>query len=485
MRGRTRTCRCLLLCLALWGPAVAAFGQVVEVAFPNRSFSRPVALQHAGDGRLFVVEQEGRIQVFEPDPAASVTGTFLDLRDRVLFGGEQGLLGLAFHPNYDENGFFFVDYVAANPRRTVVARFSVDPLDPDRADPNSEVVILEVGQPFSNHNGGKIAFGPDGFLYIGLGDGGSAGDPEGHGQNLTTPLGAILRIDVDHPGGGRNYGIPTDNPLVGALCGPIGCVEEIYAYGLRNPWRFSFDPETGRLWAGDVGQDAFEEIDLVEKGGNYGWNVMEGLHCFSPAVGCTQTGLALPVWEYDHTQGGSVTGGHVYRGPGVPELTGKYIYGDFVSGRLWALTYDGVTATNELLAETGLGIAAFGMDAAGELYFCAFDGRIYRFRSTVETGVDAASAPAFRLEAGYPDPFAGSTTIPYRLSRTAFVELVVYDALGRRVRTLVRGREGGGAHVATWDGRDAAGVPVPGGVYFYRLRVGDTFAATRRMVRLR
>lgn len=352
----------------------------VEPAFPNLTFSRPVDLQHPGDGtnRLFVVEQAGTIRVFENDASASSSEVFLDIQNRVRdAGNEEGLLGLAFHPNFADNGFFYVDYTASNPQRTVIARYEVDPSDPDRAVRDSETVLLEVGQPFSNHNGGQIRFGPDGFLHIALGDGGSGGDPRGNGQDPSTLLGSILRIDVDTPSEGRAYGIPPDNPFVGNEGGFRG---EIYAYGLRNPWRFSFDAETDQLWAADVGQNAYEEVDLIESGGNYGWNVMEGRHCFSPSTGCDQTGLLLPIHEYSHDLGQSITGGFVYRGSAVPELQGWYVYADFVSGRIWRLQEEGGEAVeNELLDTTSLNISSFGVDADDELYFCAFDGQIYRF----------------------------------------------------------------------------------------------------------
>ena len=366
----------------------------IEVAFANLEFTRPVDLQHAGDGsdRLFVVEQAGVIQVFANDPSVAAASVFLDIEDRVDDREkEEGFLGLAFHPGFANNGFFYIDYTASNPSRTVIARYRVDPNDPNRADHDSEVIVLETGQPAGNHNGGQIAFGPDGFLYIALGDGGGRGDRFGNGQNPSTLLGSILRIDVDNPSSDRNYGIPADNPFVGNT---QGFREETYAYGLRNPWRFSFDPETGLLWTGDVGQDAFEEIDIVESGGNYGWNTMEGFHCFSPSSGCDQSGLALPIHEYPHNGARkSVTGGYVYRGPGVPELIGQYIYGDFVDGRIWALEYDGqqVVQNTELL-NTSLGIASFGVDQNNELYICAFDGQIYRFVPTVSPSTNTGEA---------------------------------------------------------------------------------------------
>jgi glucose/arabinose dehydrogenase len=274
-----------------------------------------------------------------------------------------------------------VYYTTDNPLRSVVSRFSVSQTDKNRADVNSEQVLLQVDQPFPNHNGGQISFGPDGYLYIGLGDGGGAGDPLGNGQNRSTLLGKILRIDVNSASGSLNYSIPRDNPFVG---NNQGFREEIYAYGLRNPWRFNFDSVTGRLWVGDVGQDRIEEIDIVKSGSNYGWNIMEGSLCYSPPSGCNQTGLAPPIWEYTHATGYSVTGGFVYRGAAFPELVGAYVFGDYGSGRIWALRYDGMNSTNSEFAATGVHITSFGLDQKDELYFCASDGNVYRLqRSTM------------------------------------------------------------------------------------------------------
>ena len=304
---------------------------------------------------------------------------FLDIKDRVLSGGERGLLGLAFHPNFSSNGFFYVDYTAENPSRTVISRFSVSQANPNQGDNGSEQVILEVLQPFSNHNGGKIAFGPDGYLYVALGDGGSGGDPLGNGQNRSTLLGSILRIDVDTSSEFGEYSVPSDNPFVGNTQGHR---EEIYAYGLRNPWKFSFDYVTGRLWAADVGQDRSEEINIIEKGRNYGWNIMEGSLCYSPSEDCNTTGLELPLWDYSHDLGSAITGGFVYRGSNFPDLVGAYVYGDFISGRIWALEYDGTgDPVNTELIDTNLNIASFGVDEANELYICAFDDKIYKFYS--------------------------------------------------------------------------------------------------------
>lgn len=353
----------------------------VELAFPNLLFSNPVGIYHAGDGtdRLFVVEQQGVIYVFQNLQDVTVKNVFLDITDKVLFGGEQGLLGLAFHPDYVHNGRFYVDYTTDNPRRTVIASYSVTPSTPEEADENSEEILLEVEQPFPNHNAGQIAFGPDGYLYISLGDGGSAGDPLGNGQNRSTLLGSILRIDVD---GGIPYSIPSDNPFVGNT---EGFREEIFAYGLRNLWRFSFDAEAGWLWAADVGQNRMEEVDIIEKGKNYGWNIMEGALCFSPLEDCNQTGLELPIWEYDYSLGFSVTGGFVYRGSKLTSLIGDYIYADYGSGRIWALEYDGVNEpTNMEITQTNLNIPSFGVDQNEELYICSFDGRIYQLMQAMD-----------------------------------------------------------------------------------------------------
>jgi glucose/arabinose dehydrogenase len=352
----------------------------VEMAFPNLTFTRPVDLQPPGDGstRLFVVEQSGRIIVFVDSAQVTNSNVFLDIQNRVNdTGNEEGLLGLAFHPDYKNNGYFYVNYTANPSRRTVIARYQVNPTSPTQADDNSELILLEFSQPYENHNGGQLAFGPDGYLYIATGDGGSGGDPQGNGQNQATLLGKILRIDVDHPSNGKNYGIPADNPFPDTtLYKP-----EIFAYGLRNPWRFSFDSVTGGLWAGDVGQNRIEEVDIVNKGKNYGWNIMEGSSCYNPSSGCNTAGLELPIWEYDHSQGIAITGGYVYRGAKFPGLYGTYIFSDFGSGRIWQLKYNGVNPTeNRELIASNLNISSFGVNRDREIYICSFDGKIYRLK---------------------------------------------------------------------------------------------------------
>ena len=362
------------------GSAQVQTQYAVEVAFPNLTFNSPDGLVSARDGtnRLFVTEQAGVIRVFENSVDAAASTVFLDISDRVLFSGEQGFLGLAFHPNFRQNGYFYINYVISNPTRTIIARFSVMANNPSQADENSEFVLFEISQPFSNHKGGQLAFGPDGYLYVGLGDGGSGGDPFGNGQSRTTLLGKILRVDTDSPSSGRNYGIPADNPFAG---NELGYREEIYAYGFRNPWRFSFDPETNRLWVADVGQSQREEIDIVENGKNYGWNIMEGSLTYSSG---SQAGLELPVWEYGRDEGIAIIGGYVYRGLTLTGLTGSYVYGDYGSGKIWALTLSGSgTPTNILLVDSSLAISSFGLDSNNELYICAFDGKIYKLSETV------------------------------------------------------------------------------------------------------
>lgn len=337
---------------------------------------RPVYLTHAGDDRLFVVEQMGTIRIIAGGQL--LTSPFLDIQDRVgSTANEQGLLSVAFHPDYQVNGRFFVNYTNNN-GDTVIARYQVSAA-PNQADPNSEIILLTIPQPYGNHNGGQLQFGPDGYLYVGMGDGGSAGDPHGHGQNPGTLLGALLRLDVNTDE--NSYTIPANNPFVGQNDRRA----EIWAYGLRNPWRFSFDRLTGDLYIADVGQNQWEEVSFqpAESGGgeNYGWNVMEGAHCFGQ-TDCDQSGLVLPIFEYSHNEGGcSVTGGYVYRGQQFPSLTGNYFVADYCSGFIWALVRqaDGVWVTNQVL-QSGLIISSFGEDVTGELYVVNHSGGIYRLR---------------------------------------------------------------------------------------------------------
>ena len=355
-------------------PVTPATFELVPVA---SGFANPEDLEQPddGSGRLFVVEQSGRIQIVDGNQTRE-SSPFLDVTGRAGFtsGGETGLLGMAFHPMFAQNGKFYVNYTRNNggQLQTVVAEFLASSSNANFSDPASENILFTVNQPFSNHKGGGLAFGKDGFLYIGLGDGGSEGDPQCNGQNINTLLGKMLRIDVDSTHSpGLNYAIPADNPLIGTGRG------EIWLYGLRNPFRFSFDSATGNLWIGDVGQDSFEEVDMLTAaagGANMGWNLREGKHAFSS--GCTQTGTTFtdPIFDYDRSQGdATVIGGFLYHGTKMPALSGDYVFGDFSSGRVWSLTVSGtaVSRANLLTAAPG-DLAAFGQDQGGELYLVRY-----------------------------------------------------------------------------------------------------------------
>ncbi len=393
-----------------------------ERAFPSLRIPRPVMPTHADDGtnRMFVVTQDGLIYVFPNRHDVSRANVFLDIQANVSRpGGDNGMFAVAFHPRFKENGNLFVVYTTrVAPKSTVVSRFSVSSDDPNRADPDSEVEILRIRQPFADHNAACLAFGRDRMLYIAMGDGGY-NTSNGNAQDRSTLLGAMLRIDVDHRHGDRLYSIPRDNPFVA----DGGSRDEIWAYGLRAPWRFSFDRLTGDCWLGDNGQVEFEEINLILPGRNYGWMPREGFHAFDPSrvdprgrpekgriplrtpeMG-RDDGFTDPIIEYDHTQGKSVVGGFVYRGTRLPNLIGAYIYGDYVNGNIWALRWDGKKVLgHKLLARTRLKITSFGEDESGELFFTAFDGHIYQLRPAKQTTNE--------------EPF------PMRLSQTGLFESV-------------------------------------------------------------
>ena len=359
----------------------------VDLTFTSvaTGLSKPVLVTHAGDGsgRIFIVEQVGRIRVKAPGGALS---TFLDIRSSVSKGSEQGLLGLAFHPNYESNGYFFVNYTNTA-GDTIIKRYKVSS-DPNKASTSGTKQILRVDQPYANHNGGHLAFGKDGYLYIGMGDGGSSGDPGNRAQNLNSLLGKMLRINVDSGSTStRAYGIPSSNPYVGKTGR-----DEIWSRGLRNPWRWSFDRLTGDLWIGDVGQNRYEEVDRSKrltsgagKGANYGWRVMEGRHCYSPSSGCSTSGKVLPIVEYTHASGRcSVTGGYVYRGSASPVMAGGYFFADYCSGEIWAISAGASSpASRVLVHNTSYLISSFGEDEAGELYITDLaGGKVYRLKGT-------------------------------------------------------------------------------------------------------
>lgn len=368
-------------------PIDASLGMSSTLAFPNlkwadwdpvtdsgnlRSLRLMELTEPKGSDRLFAASQYGAIWSFENKPDVAESTLVLDLRGKVFDwkgrgANEQGLLGLAMHPNFANNRQFFVYYSHPTETKSVLSRFTMADDASGKADPASEFVLMEIDQPFKNHNGGSIEFGPDGCLYVGLGDGGDRNDPLAHGQNLSTLLGSILRIDVDKTSGDLNYAIPADNPFVGRE----GARPEIYAYGMRNPWRIAFDPKTGDLWSGDVGQELWEEVVLVTKGGNYGWSTREGSHAFGNREAAPGADPIEPVWEYDHQIGKSITGGRVYRSDRLSELTGKYLYADYVTGSVWALSYDATTkmaTRNEQILPHSVAVLAFGQDTSGEVY---------------------------------------------------------------------------------------------------------------------
>ena len=389
MPAIARRAAAALLIALLVGPATpAASGAVVPARIHlgltriATGLSRPLLVTDAGDGsgRLFVVEQTGGIRIIKA--GRLLPAPFLDLSASVSGGNEQGLLGLAFHPAYRSNGKVYVSYTDRT-GTSVIREYRVSSSNPDRVDGASGRTLLRLRQPYANHNGGNIAFGPDGFLYVGFGDGGSAGDPGNRAQSLGTLLGKLLRIDVNRRTGTLPYGIPATNPFVGRTG-----LDQIWAYGLRNPWRWSFDRATGDLWIGDVGQDTWEEVDRAPathgrnagRGLNFGWRTMEASHCYSPSSGCSRTGKTLPLTEYRHTNGRcSITGGFVYRGSRYPDLVGAYLFADYCSGEIWYLDRGAARGTAPRLAlDTDALITSFGQDRAGELYLTDGSGSVYR-----------------------------------------------------------------------------------------------------------
>jgi quinoprotein glucose dehydrogenase len=359
----------------------------IEMAFPNLEIGRPILIQHAGDGsgRLFIASQYGVVYYIDPsDREVSEPQVFFDFAEAVTYKdreNEEGLLGMAFHPQFKENGKFYLFFTSSEkPRLSAISQFTVSADNPNRAERSSEVRLLEIPQPAWNHNGGTIEFGPDGYLYIALGDGGAANDLFRNGQNLSTLMGSILRIDVDKPSSTAKYSIPADNPFVDTP----DARPEIWAYGLRNVWRMAFDPVTGHLWAADVGQDLWEEVNLIQRGGNYGWNKREGMHPFGKEGSGPAPEFIEPIWEYHHDIGKSITGGLVYRGKAIPSLQGVYLFADYVSGKMWGIRYDDskkqVVGHYDFPLEGNVPVITFGTDHHGEVYFSDPAGRIFTFR---------------------------------------------------------------------------------------------------------
>jgi len=392
----------LLVVLALLSPAAIAVAKAKKVtgiaepvvAFPHLTFKRPLLLAAPPDGsdRIFVVEQEGKVSVFPNDPRVTPEQVTLALDLRVRRkGNEEGMLGLAFHPDFHDNRYVFLPYSmgpnAQKPskgrtQRGIISRFTMNE-SRTTIDPDSEKIILEIKQPWGNHNGGHLAFGEDGYLYIALGDGGSGGDPKNVAQDLTNLLGSILRLDIDHEQDGKPYAIPQDNPFINSQKFP-GARPEIYAYGLRNVWRFSFDRKDhggfGQLWAGDVGQNKREEIDIIQKGGNYGWRIREGFAPFKKKQQPNPPAKLLPpVVDHQRSDAGSITGGYVYRGRKNPLLQGAYVYGDYLTGKIFLLRADSSGVRQHQHFAHIKTPASFGLDQHHELYVCSFDGKIYKF----------------------------------------------------------------------------------------------------------
>ena len=399
------------------------FAQEVTIELYKSGFSDPLNLQHANDDRLFVVEQGGKIKIIQADGTVNTT-PFLDISGQISSGGERGLLGLAFHPDYINTGYFFVNYTKPN-GDTQVSRFSVDFGDPDIADENSELPIIGFSQPFSNHNGGCLAFGPDGYLYIASGDGGSSGDPGNRAQNINLLLGKLLRIDVDNPSGGNNYGIPADNPFVGNP----NAREEIWAYGLRNPWRFSFDFTENNLWIGDVGQGTREEINRAnvgEAGLNYGWRCYEGTQPFNTQNCPPQSELTFPLAEYTHAGGNcSITGGYVYRGTAGLDFEGLYFYADYCSGLIGTVDNSGSLVEHGNYSNNWV---SFGEDVNKELYIIDLGGDIYKI---IEYQIGTEDFSIENSLTMLPNPTSEKVT--FSLQKVMLQTIQLFDVRGRLV----------------------------------------------------
>ncbi len=470
----------LLLILSFFA-AAQVYPQVNFVnAFPNLTFSLPLFLTHSGDGtnRIFVVQQRGIIKVFPNDSMTTNVQDFIDLSNIVSSSGnERGLLGLAFHPNYSSNRYFYVYYTRQSDGALRISRFTTLSGNPNKADSLSELNMLTIAHPtYTNHNGGCLMFGADGYLYAGTGDGGSGGDPNNNAQNVNVLLGKILRIDINTPSGGNNYSIPPSNPFATG-----GGAPEIFAVGMRNPWRFSRDPVTGTIFCGDVGQDAVEEVDTLSIGKNYGWRCYEGNSTYNTS-GCQPIGTyTFPIATYPNAGSDiSITGGYVYRGSRVPWLVGRYVYADYGSRKVWKLLLSGgVVSENTVFANAPQGVPSFGVDQNNELYLVGGSGTIYKFQDAL-IGVNGNTTqfPAgFSLEQNYPNPFNPSTGIFYNVGKEAVINITVYDVTGKVSAVLLNEHKPAGRYSVEWNASN-----MPSGVYFYRMTIDGSQSTEKKMV---
>lgn len=460
----------LLFCIAL-NLSTASAQYSLRPAFADLPFLyAPVEMQYPEDGtnRLFVVELKGRIIVFENSLTVNTSKVFLDISDKIPQGpNELGILGLAFHPNFKKNGFFYVNYTAdvEGQLMSFISRFQANRPDHDTVDNSSEQVLLTVSQPSENHHGGHLAFGTDGYLYASFGDSDESGDTANNSQNLSVFLGKILRLDVDREEKGNHYAVPKDNPFADNL---KEYKKEIYAYGFRNPWKFSFDHVTEKLWVGDVGQYSYEEIDTITKGGNYGWRMMEGFHRFTDLTADT-TKLKLPIWEYFHNVGFAIVGGYVYRSNSLPELGGKYIYGDYASARIWALHCNGDIVTNQLLIDndnSGIAISSLAEDQGKNIYILSIsNGKIYKLTTTLAVeNIHQKEDFKLRVDRTLLETLHPYTDIHITLPESEYIVSTVADIAGREIRRdLDRKMEAG-----TYSYRFNAS-SLNDGIYFLRL----------------
>jgi len=459
----------------------------LQNVFTTTTFNKPLEMVIPTDGtdRLFVVGQRGVITVVNPSSPTTAGKTFLDISDKVTASGlEPGLLGMAFHPNYSSNRYFYVYYSTPNALTEIVARYQVSATNPDSALKSSELIIMQNTLLTASHFGGKIAFGRDNYLYIAWGMGTGQNDPPNNAQNLSLPLGKILRINVDTTAGGNNYGIPWSNPFKDSTGTQR---KEIYAWGFRNPWKFNFD-SSGRMWVADVGQVTKEEIDIVTIGKNYGWRIMEGTGCFNPNP-CDTTGLVKPIYEYPRSDGSSITGGYVSYGNSLPTLRNKYIYGDYGNGKIWALTYDGINpTTNVMLMDSPYNISSFGMDKSKNIYICSIgDSKIYKLiDGTVSVEQTNKNVPSeYLLKQNYPNPFNPVTNIRFNIAENSQVKLEIYSAEGKLILEAVNEIKNASEYDAKFDATN-----YPSGVYYYKLTAqsvsgNSQYTSTKKMVLLK